>query len=95
MQLHDQKIAMGAQIREELEAEYHSDQQQQQDKDSALRAQLLQVKEERERWAKEQEETQRKVLNSQVQFEKVREAFKSKWIISINDANQLSFAAMI
>ena len=46
-----------------------------------MREQLTKVTEERERWKEEQLEIQKKVLDSQQQFEKVREGFKSKCII--------------
>ncbi|KAL7440873.1 hypothetical protein ACHAXM_007500 [Skeletonema potamos] len=43
-----------------------------------LRMQLMQVKEERERWTREQEEFQAKVLLSQQQLSQVRDGYKKK-----------------
>ncbi|KAL7539983.1 hypothetical protein ACHAXR_009782 [Thalassiosira sp. AJA248-18] len=81
-QLHEQKIAMETQIRGELEAEFHGKQQEvstaAKELEDQLRQQLFQVKDEREKWKSEQEEIQKKVLDSQQQFEQVREGFKSK-----------------
>lgn len=78
-QLHDQKITMEAEIREELEAEYLSKHQEESNANKGkLEDQLRQVMEERKRWQAEQTEIQKKVLDSQAQFEKVREGFKSK-----------------
>ena len=92
-QLHENKLDMEAELRSTLEAEYEERLQQQlleitdelstnqsacSDLEGQLRNQLLQVKDERERWQNEQDEIQRKVLDSQSQFEKVREGFKSK-----------------
>ena len=83
---------MEVQIREELEAEYLAQRPAQQHDDEEvskvtsntkaleeqLRRQLLQVKDERERWTREQDEIQKKVMDSQQQFEKVRDGFKKK-----------------
>lgn len=81
---------MESQIREELEAEYSSARlppagTSVSELEEKLRSQLSQVKEERERWKKEQGEIQKKVLNSQAQFEKVREGFKSKCMHQLKD----------
>lgn len=46
--------------------------------EKTLRVQLQQVKEERERWTKEQEEFQAKVLLSQQQLSQVRDGYKQK-----------------
>lgn len=92
-QLHNQKIEMEAQIREQLEAEYRRDgpggngeaAAAAADDDSVnelkeqLRDQLLKVKEERDRWQVEQEKIQSRLVDSQGQFAKVREGYKSKW----------------
>ena len=67
---------MESQIRQEVEAELMEGASN--EVVEKLRLQLVQVEEERQRWQSEQEEIQRKVMNSQVQFEKVREGFKSK-----------------
>ena len=78
---------MEAQLREELEVEYQNRQQQQgnmngvtNELESQLRKQLMQVTEERQKWQSDQEEINKKLLNSQHQFEKVREGFKSTYI---------------
>ena len=68
---------MESQIRQEVEAELMEGASN--EVVEKLRLQLVQVEEERQRWQSEQEEIQRKVMNSQVQFEKVREGFKSKY----------------
>lgn len=77
---------MEAQIREELESEYMTKQQEMiasygneniSDLESKLREELLQVKGERERWKSEQEDLMKRVRESQKQFETVREGFKS------------------
>lgn len=77
---------MEAQIREELESEYMTKQQEMiasygneniSDLESKLREELLQVKGERERWKSEQEDLMKRVRESQKQFESVREGFKS------------------
>jgi len=79
---------MEAQIREELESEYLVKQQEiissyenrnVSNLESKLREELLQVKDERERWKSEQEDLMKKVRDSQQQFEIVREGFKSTW----------------
>ena len=74
---------MEAQLREELEIEYQNRQQQNgmtTELESQLRKQLMQVTEERKKWQSDQEEINNKLLNSQHQFEKVREGFKSTYI---------------
>jgi chromosome segregation ATPase len=77
---------MEAQIREELESEYMTKQEEMiasygneniSDLESKLREELLQVKGERERWKSEQEDLMKRVRESQKQFESVREGFKS------------------
>ena len=77
---------MEAQIREELESEYMTKQQEMiasygneniSDLESKLREELSQVKGERERWKSEQEDLMKRVRESQKQFESVREGFKS------------------
>ena len=88
IQLHESKLAMEAQVRKELEEEYLAQSSSIPNKSSAdaaeheiennLRTQLEQVKEERERWTKEQEEFQAKVLLSQQQLSQVREGYKKK-----------------
>lgn len=95
-QLHDSKIALEAQIRAELEAEYHNSNSSQQrqnghssassnnrDLEDQLRKQLLQVAEERKRWTIDQEEINQKLIHSQHQFEKVREGFKSTFVFCV------------
>ena len=81
---------MEAQIREELESEYMTKQQEMiasygneniSDLESKLREELLQVKGERERWKSEQEDLMKRVRESQQQFESVREGFKSTSVI--------------
>ena len=85
---------MEARLREELEVEYQNRQQQQlqqqgnmngvtNELESQLRKQLMQVTEERQKWQSDQEEINKKLLNSQHQFEKVREGFKSTYISCI------------
>ncbi len=74
-QLHDAKIAMELQIREELEAELTAQQEEDDsrsisDLENALRRQLSQAK-------SEQEDLLMKVRDSQQQFQAVREGFKS------------------
>jgi len=76
VQLNDAKIAMETQIREELEAEYAAQQEEDKggsisDLKNALRRQLLQAK-------SEQEDLLMKVGDSQQQFQAVREGFKKK-----------------
>jgi chromosome segregation ATPase len=73
--LHDAKIAMERQIREELEAELTAQQEEDDsrsisDLENALRRQLSQAK-------SEQEDLLMKVRDSQQQFQAVREGFKS------------------
>ena len=78
MQLHDTKLAMEAQIREELEAEYAAKQEGERGSISELeiklRRQLSQAK-------SEQEDLMMKVRDSQQQFQVVREGFKSKLVL--------------
>lgn len=90
-QLRESKANMEQQIREELEARYAAGDGRSVDGSvdgggsqagsvaaARLREQLLQVKEERERWQREQEEFTEKIIQSQKQFEMVREGFKSE-----------------
>jgi len=90
-QLRESKANMEQQIREELEARYAAGDGRSVDGSvdgggsqagsvaaARLREQLLQVKEERERWQREQEEFTEKIIQSQKQFEMVREGFKKK-----------------
>lgn len=86
IQLKESKISLETQIREELEAEYMVKQQEiiasyenknLSDLESKLREELSQVKDERERWKSEQEDLMKRIIDSQQQFESVREGFKS------------------
>jgi hypothetical protein len=75
VQLHDAKLAMELQIREELQAEYKAQQEKDDgrsisDLENALRMQLMQAK-------SEQEDLLMKVRDSQQQFQAVREGFRS------------------
>lgn len=82
--MHDSKIQLETQIRAELEAEYTTNNPQMKngnvtDLENQLRQQLQQVTEERKRWQFDQEEINKKLINSQVQFGKVRDGFKSTY----------------
>lgn len=100
VQLQEQKVAVEAMLRDQLEEEYRNRAMDPQNLDASsatgsiglarggteeeqrleeqLRNQLLQVKEERERWKSEQDEIQKKVISSQAQFTQVKDGFKSK-----------------
>ena len=83
-QLHDSKIQLETQIRAELEAEYCANPQKGSnvtELENQLRQQLQQVTDERKRWQFDQEEINKKLINSQVQFGKVRDGFKSAYIL--------------
>lgn len=83
-QLHDSKIQLETQIRSELEAEYTTNNPTKNgnvtELENQLRQQLQQVTDERKRWQFDQEEINKKLINSQVQFGKVRDGFKSTYI---------------
>jgi chromosome segregation ATPase len=74
VQLHDTKLVMEAQIRDELEAEYAAQQEDESrsisELENTLRRQLAQAK-------SDQEDLLMKVRDSQQQFQAVREGFKS------------------
>ena len=82
-QLHDSKIQLETQIRSELESEYRTTNPTKNSNvtelENQLRQQLQQVTEERKRWQHDQEEINKKLINSQVQFGKVRDGFKSTY----------------
>ena len=81
--MHDSKIQLETQIRTELEAEYRNNPTKNgnvTELENQLRRQLQQVTEERKRWQFDQEEINKKLINSQVQFGKVRDGFKSTYL---------------
>ena len=82
--MHDSKIQLETQIRSELESEYRTNANPKSsgnvtELENQLRQQLQQVTDERKRWQFDQEEINNKLINSQVQFGKVRDGFKSTY----------------
>ena len=91
LKLHDQKIAMEAQIRAELEAEYHNDRHVTKkfagDNNDGeyneiyvrkLHNELSQVKREQEQWRCERKEIQVTISSSKAEFERVWKKLKSE-----------------
>ena len=85
--MHEERIAMEAQIREEIKAEYHTDWDPEVIYDDGeynelegriILDELLQVEEDREQWRSEREAVRTMLSNSKAEFDEVCKGLKSE-----------------
>ena len=85
--MHEERIAMEAQIREEIKAEYHTDWDPEVIYDDGeynelegriVLDELLQVEEDREQWRSEREAVRTMLSNSKAEFDEVCKGLKSE-----------------